>query len=223
MKPQFVRRARWAALGILAVGLVGGGAAYASIPDASGVIHGCLQKNVGNLRVIDPSTDACRSSEVALDWNQTGPTGPIGPKGPTGATGAKGATGANGPTGAAGPTGPAGLVGLKVVVSLPVIVAGHTEDETTVSCPAGDIAISGDTFINPDIAVGELELVNLGSFNNGFFSGTLTNKPLTNRWTVDVANEGEAGQSYQAYATCVTASSLAAASPKAPAAAAGRE
>jgi hypothetical protein len=73
-----------------------GGVAYATIPDSSGVIHGCYQKNVGNLRVINSPSHGCRPSEVALNWNQTGPTGA------TGATGTAGATGSQGPTGPQG-------------------------------------------------------------------------------------------------------------------------
>jgi hypothetical protein len=68
-------------------------AALATIPDSGGVIHGCYQKNVGNLRVIDTATDSCRPSEIATAWSQTGPAGPQGPQG---------AQGAQGPTGASG-------------------------------------------------------------------------------------------------------------------------
>jgi hypothetical protein len=216
MKTQFVRRARWVVLGIFVGALVGGSVAYASIPDSSGVIHGCYQKISGNLRVVDPATDSCRSSEVGLDWNQAGPTGATGPAGPKGATGATGPTGVAGPTGATGPTGPAGIVGLQMVLGLPTIVAAHTNSESTVSCPAGDIAVTGDVFVNPAVATEELTIVTIDSFNNGFFNGTLTDKTPTDKWTVDVRNEGAAGQSYQAEATCAPASSLATASQKAP-------
>jgi len=101
--------------------VLAGGAAFAAIPDSTGVINGCYQKNVGNLRVIDPSAgDNCRLSEVPISWSQTGPQGPQGPKGDTGATGPqgpKGDTGATGPqgpkgdTGATGPQGPKGDTG----------------------------------------------------------------------------------------------------------------
>jgi hypothetical protein len=209
MKPQHARRIRWAVLGILVGALVGGGAAYASIPDSSGVIHGCYQKNSGNLRVVDLSTDTCRPSEVGLDWNMTGPTGPKGP------TGAAGRTGATGPAGATGPTGPAGIVGVQMVLSLPTIVAAGAESETTVSCPAGDIALTGDVIVNPAIAVGELNLVTIDSFNNGFFTGTNpTDRTPNDKWTVDVKNIGAAGQSYQGEATCIPAGSLATKAPQ---------
>jgi hypothetical protein len=99
--------------GRLLLGLVVGGAVFgiatvvqADIPDA-GVIHSCYQKNNGQLRVIDVSKgDSCRSSERALSWNQSGPTGARGPTGSRGPTGARGPTGPKGSTGATGPTGP---------------------------------------------------------------------------------------------------------------------
>jgi len=87
------------------------GIAYASIPDGAGVIHSCYQKNGGNLRVIDSATDRCRPSEVALDWNQTGPSGARGATGPAGPPGAQGPAGPSGPQGPKGTTGPAGVDG----------------------------------------------------------------------------------------------------------------
>ena len=96
--------------------VVGGGIAYATIPDSGGVIHGCYNKENGRLRVIDTSPGGsqssqngdhgqsgnektsdlggCGSNETALNWNQTGPQGP------------KGDTGATGPAGPQGPPGP---------------------------------------------------------------------------------------------------------------------
>ena len=138
MRRLSFRRGRWFVLGSIVGAVLAGGAAatIAAIPGADGVINGCYQKNVGNLRVIDPSGgDSCRPSEIPISWSQTGPqgpkgdtgpqgptgpqgaTGPQGPKGDTGATGAAGATGATGPqglkgdTGATGATGPQGLKG----------------------------------------------------------------------------------------------------------------
>jgi hypothetical protein len=98
MKQLLGRRA--ARLGITAAVLfaVAGGIAYATIPDSGGTIHGCYQKNSGQLRVVDPSPgDSCSASERPLDWSQVGPQGPQGPAGP------------QGPTGDTGPRGPAGF------------------------------------------------------------------------------------------------------------------
>ena len=69
------------ALVALAVGI-----AKAAIPDSgTGEIHGCYQKNQGQLRVIDAQAGAtCGPSELGLVWNQIGPTGPSGPSGPSG-------------------------------------------------------------------------------------------------------------------------------------------
>lgn len=68
--------------------LVAGGIAYATIPDADGVIHACYQKNQGALRVIDTDkAQTCSSSESTLTWSQTGPQGQPGQQGPPGPTG----------------------------------------------------------------------------------------------------------------------------------------
>lgn len=111
-------RSRWFLPGAVLGVVLAGGAAYAAIPDSNGVINGCYQKKVGNLRVIDSSAgQSCRHSEVPISWSQTGPQGPPGPQGPKGDTGATGATGPQGPkgdtgaTGATGPQGPQGPAG----------------------------------------------------------------------------------------------------------------
>ncbi len=94
-------------------------AVQASIPDASGVIHGCYNTSLthgnptGELRVIDTSkpNGTCASWEAPLNWNQTGARGATGGKGATGPKGATGARGATGPRGATGVEGPPGLTG----------------------------------------------------------------------------------------------------------------
>ena len=97
-----------------AAALAAAGIAYASIPDSSGVIHGCYAKTSGGttpgtLRVIDTGLgQSCGLNEVALSWNQQGVKGATGPEGPTGATGAQGVPGQKGPSGPQGPTGPSG-------------------------------------------------------------------------------------------------------------------
>jgi len=63
---------------VAAVGLIGAGSvAYAAIPDAVGVVHGCYNKggllqDKGALRVVQ-SGEKCRANELAMTWNQTGP------------------------------------------------------------------------------------------------------------------------------------------------------
>ena len=118
----------------IALGAAGGTAwaaeAVTSIVAPDGTISGCYQQNNGQLRVV-ASGEACRSSEVAISWNQkgqqgdagaAGSVGPTGPQGPAGATGAAGPRGPEGPTGpngeagavgGAGPAGPAGPKGEK--------------------------------------------------------------------------------------------------------------
>ena len=103
----------------LAAGLVvlalGSGVAFATIPGAGGVIHGCYSKLGGAVRVID--TGSCRVTESPLNWSQTGPQGPQGPmgaegaQGPQGPQGAKGDPGSQGPAGQQGPKGDTGSAG----------------------------------------------------------------------------------------------------------------
>jgi len=72
MKLNFQRRGRWV-LAAMVVGLaLAGGIAYATVPDSSGVIHGCYQTHNGRLRVVDTAAGAaCRATEKALNWSQT--------------------------------------------------------------------------------------------------------------------------------------------------------
>jgi gas vesicle protein len=45
-----LRRGRWFLFGaVVGAALAGGAVTLAAIPDSGGVIHGCYQKNVGNL------------------------------------------------------------------------------------------------------------------------------------------------------------------------------
>jgi len=83
--------------GLAAAVVLAGGVAYATIPDAGGVIHGCYHKNSGALRVIDTGGGGnCMIGETSLDWNQTGVQGSTGPQGPIGSTGAQGPSGVSG-------------------------------------------------------------------------------------------------------------------------------
>ncbi|WP_329580401.1 hypothetical protein [Streptomyces sp. NBC_01361] len=88
-----------------------GGVAHADIPGAGGVYTGCYNRSTGALRVIDfEAGQRCRSGELTVRWNQTGPTGPTGPKGDIGPQGPQGIQGPKGDTGATGPSGTADIV-----------------------------------------------------------------------------------------------------------------
>jgi hypothetical protein len=139
-KTTRTRRVVVTLLGVGAAALAGGGIAYATIPDASGVIHGCYQKSGGSLSVIDAAVTTCAKSQTELDWNVQGPTGPQGPQGPQGAQGPTGPQGDPGPTGATGPQGPAGPSGTSHAYSA---TGGFVQYGTTpvqvasLSLPAG--------------------------------------------------------------------------------------
>lgn len=115
-----MRKTLFAAVaGAAAAAAAAGGIAWATIPAPTGVITACYQKNNGQLRVVEAG-ESCNASELALQWNQTGPQGVQGPPGPTGAqgvpgrdgaAGANGATGPKGVTGGRGPVGPTGAAG----------------------------------------------------------------------------------------------------------------
>ena len=152
MRGTFTHKGSIAALALVAV-LAAAGVAYAAIPSADGVIHGCYLPS-GNLRVIDAQAGAtCTSSEKSLNFNQTGPQGPKGDPGPTGAPGATGATGATGQQGVQGPKGDAGtngtngtngVSGYEVVTGPDQNIAGAgTASSASVRCPAGKKAVGG--------------------------------------------------------------------------------
>src|SRR5436190_6825611 len=100
-----------AVMAIFAAALLAGGFAFATIPDASGVIHGCYMKNGGTIRVIDDGVTKCAQNETSLNWNNAGPRGPQGIPGPQGVPGPQGSQGASGPQGPSGLQGPPGLPG----------------------------------------------------------------------------------------------------------------
>jgi hypothetical protein len=97
----------------IVVAALGGGVAYATIPDSSGVIHACMLKNLGTIRLIDTATgQKCSATfETVVDWNERGQQGLPGATGPAGPQGPKGDKGDEGPQGPEGPAGPAGQPG----------------------------------------------------------------------------------------------------------------
>ncbi len=115
-------RSRWTRLAVISVVLLAGaaGIAYATIPDGNNVYSACMLKNVGTVRLIDPSLPSssflshCTSIEKQVSWNAQGVPGPQGLKGDTGPQGLKGnpgSDGINGTNGADGAQGPQGLKG----------------------------------------------------------------------------------------------------------------
>jgi hypothetical protein len=96
------------------------GIALASIPDSSGVIHGCYRTSnptKGAVTVIDSEAGGtCPSGTVALNWNQTGPQGPP------------------------------GLSGVETVVAEASLLGGQnprTEVDIVAQCPTGKAVIGG--------------------------------------------------------------------------------
>jgi collagen triple helix repeat protein len=135
------------------------GVGNAAIPGGDAVIHGCYQKpgllaNEGALRVIDTDKgQACRSGELAVEWNQKGVKGDPGPQGPKGDTGAQGAQGAQGPQGdpgIQGEQGPKGDTGAPGPQGEPGEVRGYKIVRATsqgglaiAQCPDGDKVLGG--------------------------------------------------------------------------------
>lgn len=163
------RRALVATLGIAAL-LVGGGVALATIPGSGGAISGCYAKKDGSLRVIDASSDACKTGESALAWNQTGAQGPkgdagpqgpkgdAGPQGPQGPQGDQGVPGPQGPQGERGPRGPVTAPGYQLVYAFGDGTWYGTDKTVTASCPAGKKAVAGAYYqLNANIVISEPE------------------------------------------------------------------
>src|ERR1022692_4799356 len=138
--------------------LAAGGVALASIPDGSGVIHGCYRLN-GDIRVINSPRQVCQNGENSLNWSQTGPQGPAGATGATGPQGPAGATGPQGPAGtgytftvAGGGTSVAGIGYFDTAIltcppSYPLMISGGYEIENSQTTPT-DYAVVFDMPVN---------------------------------------------------------------------------
>jgi hypothetical protein len=151
-------RVRVSLLVAIVIGLAAGGIAWADIPD-SGVINGCYQKVNGQLRVIDTSQgQACRPSENALSWNQTGPTGPRGATGPTGP---------RGPTGPTGPQSPALILHCTAPLTLAQGICYQALQPAT-NWPQAQVNCVNQGLRMPGVSETEAVLAHL------FFSGTFS-------------------------------------------------
>lgn len=101
-----IRRNRKMLFGFAALAVAAaGGIAYASIPDANGVIHACYSANGTGipggtpLKIVDT---ACTNGQAEITWGQVGPQGPAGEKGDPGEKGDKGDPGEPGAPGISG-------------------------------------------------------------------------------------------------------------------------
>jgi hypothetical protein len=95
----------------LCIALGGGSfAAISRIADSAGLIHACVNRRTGAVRIVR-SARSCKArrsgnseaSEFAISWNKQGPPGQQGLPGPTGQGGQIGPGGQSGPPGPPGP------------------------------------------------------------------------------------------------------------------------
>jgi hypothetical protein len=123
-------------ISVLALVFAMGGGAYAitSISGGGGRIHGCYQKNNGNLRVVG-ARKKCLKGEKPIVWNQTGRQGQPGAPGAAGAAGANGTNGANGANGVTGPAGSAAAY--ADIASDGTVNAPNSKNVTAVTNPGG--------------------------------------------------------------------------------------
>lgn len=124
-----------AAIGAMVVAAVAGGVAWATIPDAGGIIHTCYSQATGTWRPIDYPTAKCKSGETQLDFNQKGVKGDTGPQGPAGTSGPPGKDGTNGADGKNGKDG--------------ITVTSAALGQGDANCPDGGsrfTAVNGDTY-----------------------------------------------------------------------------
>ena len=162
---------RRVALGASAVvlALTAGGIAFASVPDSSGVIHGCYgSSSPHTLQVIDTATTTnCPTGTKHLNWNQTGSSGPKGAQGIQGPAGPKGGQGVQGPQ---GPQGPAG-VSYGAYTYNPNNYQMNSSGAWTIVnyaiVPAGEYIVNATTTVSADDDYGIWCRINNGSYFTG--------------------------------------------------------
>jgi Collagen triple helix repeat (20 copies) len=161
-----IRRRGLLTVAAFAILMVAAGVAYASIPDSTGVIHGCYTTGTGQLRVYDSQSSTakkCSSNERALTWNQQGPQGAQGPQGPQGAQGPQGP---QGPQGAAGQDGKDGVSGYHMAQNFQSVGGSGTTVSLDASCGPDNSVLGGGYEIdsgsgdNTNTVVTESEPVN---------------------------------------------------------------
>ena len=168
----------------LAIGGVTTGVAYATIPDSSGLIHGCVVPSGGSLRIIDSGKMAsCPAGDSSLNWAQTGPQGNPGAQGPRGVQGNQGSV---------GPVGTSGL-------------SGYVVAQTTISVSPG--AFVGGTASCPVVGSPSVQSNALDGGESNTTSGDIRlsdSYPTNNdtQWVVDVINKGSVTHTVTVYTTC---------------------
>jgi hypothetical protein len=172
-------RAGIAAVVAVAVAIAFGvGVAKATIPDATGAIHGCFALDGGKLRAIDTGAAATcdAGTEVPLDWNLTG---------------GQGATGLPGPQGVQGFQGLSGAAGNGVASGYERVSASFATDGTGVGTGEADCS--------------DGKLVGGGGVATQSQSYATASRPTDagDGWTADL--RGIANRQYSVYAICVTA------------------
>jgi len=169
MRSRFSGRRLSVVFGITIAGLaLAGSFAYASIPDANGVITGCYsangskQKNGTPLNIVD-SGSTCSNGQTAIPWSQTGPAGAVGQTGPT------------------GPAGPSDLWDFNRYGITSTLGTGHQNTIMSLELPAGSYFVEGN-FIASGITAGAQFLCYLNApFTVAFTrSDTLTGSQWTN-------------------------------------------
>lgn len=140
------------------------GAAFASVPDGSGVLHGCYSANGAKakggtqLYIVDTAITVCSNGQAPVAWSQTGPQGIQGIPGLKGDTGSQGIQGIQGDPGVAGPAGSANgfsTTGIGGLINFD-LVDGHGEIEVAhIDLPAGTYLVSGKVLVGNRVGANE--------------------------------------------------------------------
>jgi hypothetical protein len=122
---------------------------------------------------------------VSPDELVSGPPGDPGPDGAPGPVGPVGSAGPPGVDGAGGPSGPAGFQHIFKVVT-PFVVAPHSEQTTTATCPDGSRVLSGGV----KRRVSSVAIIASLPVNGGV------------EWSVDAFNPGDFNETVTITASC---------------------
>lgn len=167
--------------------------ALTAIPAGANEINACVQKEVGNTRIVAGPTE-CNNSEEFVTWNIVGPEGPMGP------------VGATGPIGPAGP--PALTIGanIGVVAITSVNIDGSGGDQLHV-LPGASIVVEFDyTIVDvacpsciDQIQVGIVTLDGSGSPQDCAYDGIPGAVGVTNAGAVVLTAPSSPGTYYIAF------------------------